>query len=93
MKSIVALLLGLFLASAAAFVPPSHKTTTATTTTTRLAAHQVDSRRHFVEAGAAALLLAPWLPARALEDLAEPTPEEKEAAEVRAVVRDGRSSR
>lgn len=38
-------------------------------------------RRHFVEMGSAALLVG-VTPALALEDLAEPTPEEKEAAEV-----------
>ena len=87
MKSVVTLLLGLFLASAAAFVSPSQYKTTATTT--RLAAQVNHSRRHFVEAGAVALL-APLLPAWALEDLAEPTPQEKEAAEVRVVRRFGR---
>jgi len=44
-------------------------------------------RRQFIEAGAVALLISAAsasspMPALALEDLSEPTPEEKEAAEV-----------
>lgn len=72
--------LGFLFGSASAFVqrPWSPKTTT-----TSLAAAM--DRRHFAEAATAAVLVVGGrsLPAWALEDLGELTPEEKEAAEVR----------
>eukprot|EP00977_Amphora_coffeiformis_P003870 scaffold768_cov166-Amphora_coffeaeformis.AAC.28 len=64
-----------------AFVAHSTPKTTTSTTTSLTAV----GRRQFMEAGAAALLVGAAsspLPAFALEDLSEPTPEEKEAAEV-----------
>uniref|UniRef100_A0A7S3P7X8 Uncharacterized protein n=1 Tax=Amphora coffeiformis TaxID=265554 RepID=A0A7S3P7X8_9STRA len=63
-----------------AFVAHSTPKTTTSTTTSLTAV----GRRQFMEAGAAALLVGAAsspLPAFALEDLSEPTPEEKEAAE------------
>ena len=82
MKVSVVLALGL-VGSASAFVAQSLSKKASSLTTTSLGAL---NRRHFFEAGASALLIGSF-PAVALEDLAEPTPEEKEAAEVRFKIR------
>ena len=81
MKASTILTLGLVVGGASAFAPTQPRTAS----TTSLAA-TVQDRRHFFEAAGAMLVAGSALPALALEDLAEPTEEEKEAALVRTLI-------